>query len=354
MASFSRETPSPREKAEAREMLLSPLAAKSKHHKGRAGEASHCPARTDFQIDCHRIVHSKAFRRLRGKTQVFLWPEGDHYRTRLTHCQEVSQIARTLARALDLNEDLTEAISLGHDLGHTPFGHAGEEVVKRLSPNGFRHEQQSLRVVEKLENDGRGLNLTLDVRDGIVHHSKGAGPMIPESGATLPATLEGQVVRLADVVAYVNHDLDDAIRAKVVVPEDLPPTIFEVLGRTHSERITTLVLDIVHHTDFDETPFIRMGETCLEAIEALRGFLYQHVYFNKRVLCEFDRARTLLEHLWRHFTDDMDRFYDQYWPSALRDGEPVDDVRDFIAGMTDAFAVNLHEKIFTPRRWYIL
>jgi dGTPase len=344
----------PREKAEAREEALSPLAARSRTHRGRTGEASHCPARTDFQIDCHRIVHSKAFRRLRGKTQVFLWPEGDHYRTRLTHCQEVSQIARTLARALELNEDLTEAIALGHDLGHTPFGHAGEEVVQRLCPNGFRHEQQSLRVVESLENNGNGLNLTLDVRDGIVRHSKGAGPMVPASAAELPLTLEGQVVRLADVVAYVNHDLDDAIRAKVVAPEDLPPMIFAVLGRTHSKRITTLVLDIVEHTDFEARPVIGMGNTCLEAVETLRRFLYKHVYFNERVLSEFEKARAMLEHLWGHFTDDMERFYDRYWPTALRDGEPIEDVRDFVAGMTDAFAVNLYDKIFTPRRWYVL
>ena len=346
--------PTPREKAENREALLCDLAAKSRHHRGREGEASRCPARTAYQVDCHRIVHSKAFRRLRGKTQVFLWPEGDHYRTRLTHCQEVSQIARTLSRALDLNEDLTEAIALGHDLGHTPFGHAGEEVMQRLVPKGFRHEQQSLRVVEKLENGGKGLNLTLDVRDGIRHHSKGAGPLIPTADTKLPFTLEGQVVRLADVVAYVNHDLDDAIRAKVVTPSDLPAHLFEVLGENHSKRITSLVLDILAHTDFEKRPMVLMGEACLDALETLRRFLYENVYFNPRVLCEFDRARALLEHLFEHFTMDFDRFYDRFWPSAKQDGDPVDDVRDFVAGMTDAFAVNLHEKIFTPRRWYVL
>lgn len=346
--------PNPREKAEAREAKLSPLAAGSNPHRGRELDEPLCPARTAFQVDCHRIVHSKAFRRLRGKTQVFLWPEGDHYRTRLTHCQEVSQIARTLARALDLNEDLAEAISLGHDLGHTPFGHAGEEVMQRLAPGGFRHEQQSLRVVERLENDGQGLNLTLDVRDGILHHSKGAGPFIPASPTDLPQTLEGQVVRVADIIAYVNHDLDDALRARVVTEADLPTGALDVLGVSHSTRLTNLVLDVVTHTDFEAAPLVNMGGEALEALEELRGFLYRHVYFNKRVHAEFKKASSLIEHLWHYFTEDMDRFYEVHWPSALKDGDPEDDVRDFVAGMTDAFAVNLHENIFRPKRWYIL
>jgi dGTPase len=266
----------------------------------------------------------------------------------------VSQIARTLARALDLNEDLAEAIALGHDLGHTPFGHAGEEVMQRLLPSGFRHERQSLRVVERLENDGRGLNLTCEVRDGIARHSKGAGALIPESREHLPATLEGQVVRMADVVAYVNHDLDDAIRAKVVNSDALPKSALAVLGATHSARVTTLVLDIAAHTDCESDPVIKMSEEKLDALEELRAFLYRRVYYNEKVHAEFDKARTLLEQLWRHFTDDLDRFYREFWPSALRDGDALDDVRDFVAGMTDAFAVNLHERVFTPRRWYIL
>ncbi len=345
---------SPREKAEQREAALSPLAARSADHKGREQDEPPCPARTAFQVDCHRIVHCKAFRRLRGKTQVFLWPEGDHYRTRLTHCQEVSQIARTLARALDLNEDLAEAISLGHDLGHTPFGHAGEGVMQRLAPGGFRHEQQSLRVVERLENDGEGLNLTVEVRDGILHHSKGTGPIIPESEAELPATLEGQVVRVADIIAYVNHDLDDALRARVVTPEDLPNGALEVLGDSHSGRLTTLVLDVVGHTDFEERPVVGMGSEAFEALEELRMFLYRRVYYNEKVHAEFKKASFLIEHLWTYFMEDLDRFYDEHWPSALKDGEPGDDVRDFVAGMTDAFAVKLHESIFRPKRWYIL
>ncbi len=344
----------PREKGEARETQLSPLARQAALSTGRERPEEPCQARTAFQVDCHRIVHSKAFRRLRGKTQVFLWPEGDHYRTRLTHCMEVSQIARTLARALDLNEDLAEAISLGHDLGHTPFGHAGEEVMQRLMPDGFRHERQSLRVVEKLENDGEGLNLTDEVRDGILRHSKGAGPLIPDSTENLPKTLEGQVVRVADVVAYVNHDLDDALRAKVVELGDLPQGALEVLGDSHSARITTFVLDIVENTDFERHPVISMGEEKRAALEEVRTFLYERVYYNKKVHAEFDKARSLIEQLWTYLASDMDRFYTEFWPSALRDGEPIDDLRDFIAGMTDAFAVNLHERIFTPRRWYIL
>lgn len=344
----------PREKAEGRESSLCVAAAKSVHHRGRDTDEPACPVRTAFQVDCHRIVHSKAFRRLRGKTQVFLWPEGDHYRTRLTHCQEVSQIARTLARALDLNEDLAEAISLGHDLGHAPFGHAGEEVMQRLNPGGFRHERQSLRVVEKLENEGAGLNLTFEVRDGILRHSKGAGPLIAVNAEEMPSTLEGQLVRLADVMAYVNHDIDDAIRAQVVRPSDLPKSALAVLGESHSARLTALVLDIVTHTDFDKSSSVTMGEAAETAMEDLRRFLFKEVYYNNRVHCEFDKARGLLERLWDHFASDEARFYECYWPSALRDGAFVDDIRDFVAGMTDSFAVNLHERIFTPRRWFIL
>jgi len=346
---------SPRIKAEKREREhLSPFAAKSSDHRGREIPEAPCPVRTAFQNDCHRVVHSKAFRRLKGKTQVFLWPEGDHYRTRLTHCQEVSQIARTVARALDLNEDLAEAIALGHDLGHTPFGHAGEEVMQRLVPSGFRHELQSLRVVERLENEGRGLNLTWEVRDGIRHHSKGIGPLISESETERTATVEGQIVRFADIVAYVNHDLDDAIRARVLDPGELPLGIEDTLGKTHSARLTHLVLDVVEHTKLEETPLIRMGTEAAEALDTLRRFLYERVYYNAEVHLEFRKARSLLEHLWTFFTDDIERFYKDFWPGALKDQGPEDDVRDFLAGMTDAFAVNLHEQIFTPRRWYIL
>jgi dGTPase len=323
-------------------------------HRGRDQEEKPCGARTAFQVDCHRVVHSKAFRRLKGKTQVFLWPRGDHYRTRLTHCLEVSQIARTLARALELNEDLAEAIALGHDLGHTPFGHAGEEVLQRLVPDGFRHEQQSLRVVERLENNGSGLNLTSDVRDGILRHSKGAGPLISSSPEQLPHTLEGQVVRFADVIAYVNHDLDDALRAQVLSTDELPPGVLDTLGKSHSDRITYLVIDVVSSTNLDENQSILMGSEASAALEELRGFLYDRVYYNDAVHAEFHRANALIERLWGHFMGDLDRFYSEFWPSALRDGTAEDDVRDFLAGMTDAFAVNLHDRIFIPRRWYVL
>ncbi len=345
----------PREKIEAKEqVLLRPCAAKSANHRGRNRVESPCPVRTAFQQDCHRIVHSKAFRRLRGKTQVFLWPKGDHYRTRLTHCQEVSQIARTVARSLELNEDLAEAIALGHDLGHTPFGHAGEGAMQRLVPGGFRHELQSLRVIERLENSGQGLNLTLEVRDGIVRHSKGAGPLLDVRMDQLAQTLEGQIVRLADVIAYVNHDLDDALRAKVLHRSELPSVVEEVLGATHSARLTRMVTDIIEHTDLDQHERIHISAESADALDELRKFLYKNVYYNPSVHAEFHKASALLERLWEHFTGDVDRFYAEYWPTALRDGEPEDDVRDFVAGMTDAFAVNLYEQIFTPRRWYIL
>ncbi len=346
---------SPREKAEKREQaVLGAFAALSASHQGRDKEEQPCPARTAFQVDCHRVVHSKAFRRLKGKTQVFLWPEGDHYRTRLTHCLEVSQIARTLARALDLNEDLAEAIALGHDLGHTPFGHAGEEIMQRLVPGGFRHEIQSLRVVEHLENNGNGLNLTLEVRDGILRHSKGTGPLVGVSQNQLPCTLEGQLVRFADVIAYVNHDLDDALRAKVLSSNDLPLGAMEVLGNTHSSRITNLILDIDRHTDLEKEPVILMSPKAADALEKLRTFLYQKVYYNKQVHAEFEKARGLIERMWHFFASNLDQFYSEHWPSALRDGKSEDDIRDFMAGMTDAFAVNLHERIFSPRRWYVL
>jgi len=339
---------------ELEDRILAPAATRSATSDRRAVAEEPCPVRTAFQHDCHRIVSSKAFRRLRGKTQVFLWPQGDHYRTRLTHCMEVSQIARTLARALALNEDLAEAIALGHDLGHTPFGHAGEETMDRLVPGGFRHERQSLRVVERLENNGEGLNLTDVVKDGILRHSKGAGPILDVADDELPRTPEGQLVRLADLIAYVNHDLDDALRARVLDQSDIPRELLRALGRTHSDRLTRLVFEVVEHSRLDDKPRISMGEAAAAALEELRAFLYRNVYYNKEVHAEFHKAAGVIEHLWEHFVGDMDRFYSEHWPGALRDGAPEDDVRDFLAGMTDAFAVNLHEQVFTPRRWYVL
>ncbi|MBN2718451.1 MAG: deoxyguanosinetriphosphate triphosphohydrolase [Deltaproteobacteria bacterium] len=343
-----------RKQAEARENQLSPHAAKAADYADtRAVAEPPCEVRTAFQRDCHRIVHSKSFRRLRGKTQVFLWPEGDHYRTRLTHCMEVGQIARTLARAMNLNEDLTEAIALGHDLGHTAFGHAGEGILQKLHPQGFRHEQQSLRVVEHLERDGRGLNLTEPVRDGILNHSKGAGPLLNVPAERLPKTLEGQLVRLSDLIAYINHDLDDAVRARVIDPRELPASFDAILGDTHSGRLTFLIKDVVENTHLDAFPRIAMSATAAEALEDVRRFLYERVYYNDTVHCEFKKATKLVERLWEFFMSDLTRFYKDYWPSALRDGIPEDDVRDFIAGMTDAYAATTFQKIYTPRRWYI-
>ncbi|MBN2526590.1 MAG: deoxyguanosinetriphosphate triphosphohydrolase [Deltaproteobacteria bacterium] len=340
--------------AEKKEADLSPFAAKSADFTdSRTLSERPCEVRTAFQRDCHRIVHSKSFRRLRGKTQVFLWPEGDHYRTRLTHCMEVSQIARTLARAMNLNEDLTEAIALGHDLGHTAFGHAGEGILQKLHPNGFRHEVQSLRVVEHLERDGKGLNLTQAVKDGILNHSKGAGPLLNVPDDTLPKTLEGQIVRLSDLIAYVNHDLDDAIRARVIAPAELPESVNTILGETHSGRLTFLVQDVVKNTNLPKSPRISMSSAAAEALEDVRRFLYERVYYNDTVHCEFKKATKLVERLWAFFMSDLPGFYKEYWPTALRDGTPEDDVRDFIAGMTDAFAATTFQKIYTPRRWYI-
>ena len=268
---------------------------------------------------------------------------------------EVSQIARTLARALRLNEDLAEAISLGHDLGHTPFGHAGEETMERLVPGGFRHEVQSLRVVERLENNGAGLNLTAVVRDGILRHSKGAGPILDVDPSELPGSLEGQLVRLSDLIAYVNHDLDDAIRARVLDPSSLPREVVKTLGPSHSDRLTHLVLDVVEHSRLEgDSVGISMGEESAEALEELRAFLYRNVYYNKAVHAEFTKAAGVLERLWNHFVSDLDGFYEDVWPGAIRDGSPEDDVKDFLAGMTDSFAVNIYEEIFTPRRWYVL
>lgn len=346
--------PYPRLQTQARERLvLCRHATLSDEHRGRDREEPPCEVRTEFQRDSHRVQHSKAFRRLRGKTQVFLWPKGDHYRTRLIHCLEVAQIARTLARALELNEDLTEAIALAHDLGHTPFGHAGEAAMQKLVPGGFRHERQSLRVVETLERDGQGLNLTRDVRDGMLKHSKGQGPLLSVSNELLPASLEGQLVRLADIFAYVNHDLDDAVRAKVLRPEEIPTEI-RVLGETHSERLTKLILDVIENTNLDVLPRITMSPMAAQQLEGLRDYLYRNVYYNDLVHREFHKAMSLIERLWEHFLNDLERFYSEYWPTALRDGSPQDDVRDFLAGMTDAYAVEIHEQIFTPRRWFVL
>jgi dGTPase len=303
--------------------------------------------RTAFQRDRDRILHSKSFRRLKHKTQVFLAPYGDHYRTRLTHTLEVSQIARTIAKALRLNEDLTEAIALGHDLGHTPFGHSGEETLTKLLHGGFSHYEQSLRVVEKLEYEGKGLNLTFEVRDGISRHSKGRGKILDKKKEDMPATLEGQVVRVSDVIAYVNHDIDDALRAGVIKEADIPRHLVGVLGRWHATRIDKMVVDVVEASLKAGLEWISMSDDMTKAVIELRDFLYERVYFNPSALEELRKTekimRDLFEYLLKHPAG-----YIKDFPH----GDSLEKrVGDFIAGMTDRYALLLYEKIFYPRSW---
>ncbi|RUM88585.1 MAG: deoxyguanosinetriphosphate triphosphohydrolase [Thermodesulfatator sp.] len=338
----------PRERWEAlEEEILSPWAARAARSRGRPKPEPECPLRTCFQRDRDRIIHSKAFRRLKHKTQVFLAPTGDHYRTRLTHTLEVAQIARTIARALRLNEDLTEAIALGHDLGHTPFGHAGEEVLNELVPGGFRHYEQSLRVVDYLEKEGRGLNLTHEVRDGILKHSKGLGPILsPEEDP--PLTLEAEVVRLADLIAYVNHDLDDALRAGILRERDLPQRALSVLGQRHAARINTVVQDVVRETLAARERRLRLSRPVLQALEELREFLFERVYRAPQVRREFEKARRVLIHLFEYYLQ-KEKVWEKEMP-CYEEGVPKERVVcDFIAGMTDRYALYLYEKLFLPR-----
>jgi dGTPase len=340
-----------RSELEARERsALAPYAALSVETRGRLRPEVEDPIRTAFQRDRDRVVHSKAFRRLKHKTQVFLAPTGDHYRTRLTHTLEMSQVARTIARVLCLNEDLTEAIALGHDLGHTPFGHAGEQVLKTLMPGGFNHYEQSLRVVDVLERNRQGLNLTWEVRNGIAKHSKGKdGAPIGLEPARRAATLEGQVVRVADMIAYVNHDIDDAVRAGVLAAEALPAEPLEVLGTSSSTRIGTLVSDVVQATMTGEPPVtLRMSQSVLDALLALRAFLFDAVYENEAATSEFRKVAGILGGLWERASQEPVRFLDQR--TIEQDGLDIA-IRDFIAGMTDRFAVNLYQRLFVPRAW---
>jgi dGTPase len=309
--------------------------------------------RTAFQHDRDRILHCKAFRRLKHKTQVFLSPEGDHYRTRLTHTLEVAQIARTVARALDLNEDLTEAIALAHDLGHTPFGHAGERVLNELAPGGFHHVRQSLRVVDVLEKEGLGLNLTLEVRDGIRKHSKGKGMLLSTDAEVLALTLEGRIVRLADIIAYVNHDLDDALRAGVIREPQVPRDILSLLGDSHSRRIGTMVRDLVVASHADGGRNILMSAAVAEAVEALRDWLFAHVYQVKMVHDDFEKASHVLRELYAFFAEN-----EQELVACGGRRLPGDDllvsVVDFLAGMTDRYAMNLYQRLFLPQPWKVL
>src|SRR6186713_3156611 len=331
-----------RKHLEARErQILAPQAAKSADTRGRLREEAEDDVRPAFQRDRDRIVHSKAFRRLKHKTQVFFAPTGDHYRTRLTHTLEVSQIARTIAKVLRLHEELTEAIALGHDVGHTPFGHAGERVLDRLMPGGFRHYEQSLRIVDVLENDGRGLNLTWEVRDGIGRHSKGKdGSPVGVEPSKRAATLEGQVMRVADLIAYVNHDIDDAVRAGVLTEKDLPRGAVAVLGSSSSARIACMVKDVVIETQAGQLSEIRMSEPVLDATLAMRAFLFDAVYENRDATAEFRKATGILGGLWEKVRERPDEFLDRH----IIETEGLDAAtRDFLAGMTDRFAVTLYE-----------
>jgi dGTPase len=328
--------------------VLAPQAVLSSRTRGREREELECPIRTAFQRDRDRILHSKSFRRLKHKTQVFLSPEGDHYRTRLTHTLEVTQIARTISRALRLNEDLTEAIGLGHDLGHTPFGHAGEAILNEIVPGGFRHYLQSLRVVDKLEADGNGLNLTGEVRDGILKHSKGAGAVFTKQDQGRPATLEGQTVRVSDIIAYVNHDVDDAIRSGLIQATDIPHEVTEVLGDSHSQRINTLVSDVIHSSLEGSLQAITMSAPTLKAMLDLRQFLYQSVYSLSIPKQEFVKAKKILNDIYYFLLDEPDEFLSR----SRREGEPLEQAAaDFSAGMTDRFAINLYGKLFLPKSW---
>lgn len=323
--------------------ILSAFAAKADESRGRAVADEQCDFRTVYQRDRDRIVHSKSFRRLMHKTQVFLAPEADHYRTRLTHTIEVSQIARTIARGCGLNEDLTEAIALGHDLGHTPFGHNGEAILNKIYSRGFRHNEQSLRVVDVLESGGsdrRGLNLTEEVRDGILHHT----------GSTAPFTLEGQVVKISDRIAYINHDIDDAIRSGIITVDDLPEESLRLLGRTHKQRIDTLVKDMITHTC--GKPTAGMSEETFRVMNDLRAFMFRNVYHSAFVRQAEDMAKveSVITGLFEYYLD-----HPQELPQELKEMSATYDteelVKDYVASMTDRYAMNLYSELFTIKGW---
>ena len=313
---------------------LSPYAKKSEETAGRVRPERPCAMRTEFQRDRDRIIYSKAFLRLKNKTQVFFAPDGDHYMSRLTHTLDVSQIARSIARCLSLNEDLTEAIALGHDLGHTPFGHIGERVLDKLSPTGFKHSEQSLRVVDIMEKDGNGLNLTYEVRDGIVNH--------PKSGH--PATLEGVVVSLADRIAYINHDIEDAIRAGVLAPEKLPAKAVKLFGATTSARINTAISDIL--SESEGKPYVRMSKERAAALDELRGFMFENVYEHANKLIQ-ESAERMLCALYNYFMERPDELPALYLATARLDVPRA--VCDYLSSMTDRYAVNLFKQLFVPR-----
>ena len=330
-----------REEQEKREhLILSPYASFSDQSRGRDREEEQCPMRTIYQRDRDRIIHCKTFRRLKHKTQVFLAPEGDHYRTRLTHTLEVAQIARSIARALNLNEDLTEAIALGHDLGHTPFGHAGERTLNSLCPMGFAHYKQSIRVVELLEKDGKGLNLTWEVRDGIVNHRTSGNP----------STLEGKAVRLSDKIAYINHDIDDGIRAGILKESDIPSEYTYVLGNSTKERLNTMISDIVVNSLGKND--IVMSEPVHKAMTDLRKFMFESLYLNPTAKSEEAKADKLITELYRYYVASTDKLPDTYKRFITEfDERPEQVVCDYIAGMSDQYSISKFQEIFVPKAW---
>jgi dGTPase len=341
-----------REQLEAREReFLAPQAARSADSRGRTRPEPPDPIRPIFQRDRDRVIHSKAFRRLKHKTQVFFAPTGDHYRTRLTHTLEVSQIARSIAKVLRLHEELTEAIALGHDLGHPPFGHAGERVIDKLVPGGFSHYEQSLRIVDVLENGRQGLNLSWEVRDGIARHSKGKhGLPVGAPPEHRASTIEGQIARVADIIAYVNHDIDDAERAGILRAADLPKDSVAQLGASSSQRINTMVTDVVVSTLDGGLTEIRMSAATLKATMDLRDYLFGAVYENPRATAEFEKASGILGGLWEKLRARPDTYLDK----QTLETEGLDAAaRDFLAGMTDRYAVSLFEELFVPRSWSI-
>ncbi|MBW1893654.1 MAG: deoxyguanosinetriphosphate triphosphohydrolase [Deltaproteobacteria bacterium] len=344
-----------RENFEKREKsFLSPFGCQSSESKGRIRSEPPCPIRTEFQRDRDRIVYSNAFRRLKHKTQVFLSPLGDHYRTRLTHTLEVSEIARTITRAMRLNEDLAEAIALGHDLGHTPFGHSGETALKEIYNADFTHNEQSLRVVDILENKGNGLNLTHEVRDGILKHSKGFGRIISEDLENRASTIEGRIVRISDIIAYLNHDLDDAIRSGVISVQQIPEECTKTLGHEHSERATTMIKDIIFSSKIENDELcLKMSDEVLSAMISLRKFLYENVYRSMQVHKEFMKAKKILIEIYTYLCDNGNALQKELAAIEMKTvgnhADPTErTVCDFVASMTDRHALALYSKLFFP------
>jgi dGTPase len=345
-----------RERFQIREKnFLSEYGTLSTDVKRRHAEDDICNIRTPFQLDRDRIVYSNSFRRLKHKTQVFLSPLGDHYRTRLTHTLEVAEISRNIARAMRLNEDLAEAIALGHDLGHTPFGHGGETALIEIYSSHFSHSDQSLRVVDSLENRGKGLNLTREVRDGILKHSKGFGNIIPSTPGETAITVEGRIVRIADIIAYLNHDLDDALRGKVIMPSDVPEICVKKLGKTHSQRASLMIEQLVYNSGPDNGKFILgMGKDTFHAMTILRKFLYDKVYRSPAVHEEFVKAKNIIIGLYNYFISHPDALQIELEKMEMAPWEPSKNplnrsVCDIIASMTDRYALNLYSKTFFPK-----